>query len=236
MLLSERSSEKELIDLGFPYYSKKEYQECLCQLDKIGRYLGGDKATFKGFGKLKRAPKTILDVGCGGGLFTLKLGKKYPQATVLGIDTSSEAIQIANYNLSKNKKKSSNVRFSVPASPHLSYPAKSFDVITSTLVCHHLNDQELIEFLKSSFQIAKQAIILNDLHRHFFASICYAIITPLFFRNRLIIHDGLVSIKRGFLYKDWINYLSAAGIPLSKCVIRWHWAFRWMVFIDTSKE
>ncbi len=39
-----RSSELEIIDLGD--YSKEEYEDCLFKLYCIGRWLGGDRATF----------------------------------------------------------------------------------------------------------------------------------------------------------------------------------------------
>ena len=72
-MLRIRSQEPELIDLG--HYNEKEYEECLYQLDRIGRFLGGDKATFKAFDHLFAPPSSILDVGCGGGLFTMRLAQ-----------------------------------------------------------------------------------------------------------------------------------------------------------------
>ena len=43
-------------------------------------------------------PLKILDVGCGLGFTTNELKKKYPQADVVGIDISLEAVQFAKYN------------------------------------------------------------------------------------------------------------------------------------------
>ncbi|MDP1880839.1 MAG: hypothetical protein Q8K60_07855, partial [Parachlamydiaceae bacterium] len=57
-----------------------------------------------------------------------------------------------------------------------------------------------------------------------------------FFPNRLIYHDGLLSIKKAFKKKDWLNYLEAANIPLNQCKINWHWPFRWLLTIDKAKE
>lgn len=167
----------------------------------------------------------------GGGLFTLKLAKRYPFAKVIGIDISRDAIEIAKANLHNTSLPPSNVEFHVPSSPELAYPEKSFDIITSTLVCHHLDDDQLISFLKNGVSIARKAVIINDLHRHPLATCGYALAAPLFFRNRLVIHDGFLSIKRGFTRKDWMAYLSAAGIPAEKVQIHWNWAFRWTVTI-----
>jgi 2-polyprenyl-3-methyl-5-hydroxy-6-metoxy-1,4-benzoquinol methylase len=230
---SKRSYEKELLDLGPDFYSQQEYDDCLKQLGRIGRFLGGNRAAFKIFKKLSK-PQSILDVGCGGGEFAIQLAKKFPGTQITGIDISQQAIEVANKHLQKASL--TNIKFIASSSPQLSFNLNSFDIVTSTLVCHHLNDDQLIDFLKKSYQIAKQGIIINDLHRHWLASSCFGIIANLFFRNRLILHDGLLSIKRAFKKQDWIDYLNAAEIPLKDCSISWHWAFRWILYIDTSTK
>jgi 2-polyprenyl-3-methyl-5-hydroxy-6-metoxy-1,4-benzoquinol methylase len=232
-VMKSRCYEEELIDLGPSYYSEKEYDECLIQLGRIGRFLGGNQATLQAFRKFS-PPSSILDVGCGGGDLAIELAKHFPKTDVLGIDISNEAIRYARNQIKNTTIK--NVRFEVPASPELSYERNSFDVITCSLVCHHLKDDELIGFLKKSYQVAKKYVIINDLHRHWIAYLSFACIAKPFFRNRLIFHDGLLSIKRAFKKEDWIIYLKAAEIPLEHCSITWHWAFRWIVHIDTSHK
>ena len=234
MKMSKRSYQPEWLDLGLPYYTKQEYADCMNQLDKVGRLLGGDKATLSIFRKKKLAPDSILDVGCGGGQFSLKLAQNFPNAQVLGIDINSQAIEIAKTHLRLTQPHLTNMTFKVPPSPQLNYPDRSFDVIVATLVCHHLNDEELIDFLKNSYRVARKAVIINDLHRNFLATTGFGLIAPFLFRNRIVFHDGLLSIKRAFTKADWVTYLTAAGIPPEKYRITWHWAFRWIVFIDTS--
>lgn len=233
MMNNSRSYEQELIDLGPSHYTQEEYEDCLHQLARIGRFLGGDRASLKTFRQVKQ-PETILDVGSGGGQFAIEIGKQFPQAQVVGIDISSDALAFAHQRLQESSLK--NVRFQLADSPTLSFPANSFDVVTSTLVCHHLNDQELIQFLRDSYHIAKKAIIINDLHRHWLAYASFYLIAKSFFRNRLIFHDGLLSIRRSFSREDWIHYLKAAEIPLEHCSITWHWAFRWIVHIRKGKS
>lgn len=236
MKLSQRIHTPEWIDLGPDYYTRAEYEDCLYQLDRIGRYLGGDQASFQAFQKLSEPPNSILDVGCGGGTLTMRLAEYYPHAQVLGIDIAQEAIIWAQKRLQAYIPPLTNIKFQVPSTPQLEYLPKTFDVVTSTLVCHHLSDEALIDFLKQSYRIAKKAVILNDLHRHILAEKGFSIIARLFFRNRLIIHDGLLSIKRAFIYDDWVNYLQAAAIPLDRCSITWHWPFRWTVFINAPES
>lgn len=230
---SSRSFEQELLDLGPAYYTKKEYEDCLFQLDRIGRFLGGNKATLKTFHKIS-TPQSILDVGCGGGHFTIQLAKEFPQSKVTGIDISSQAIEFAQKRLSETQLK--NIEFKVSPALELKAASNSFDVVTTTLVCHHMNDTQLIDFLKKAYQVAKKYIIINDLHRHPLASLAFGMVARPFFNNRLILHDGLLSIKRAFKKSDWIDYLAQAEIPLEQCSITWHWAFRWVLCIDTSPK
>ena len=45
----------------------------------------------------ERDINTILDVGCGGGWFSRVLGKRYPGAKVVGIDTNPSGIEFAKH-------------------------------------------------------------------------------------------------------------------------------------------
>jgi 2-polyprenyl-3-methyl-5-hydroxy-6-metoxy-1,4-benzoquinol methylase len=233
-MISQRSHEPEWMDLGPSHYTTIEYHDCLYQLGRIGRLLGGDNATFKALKRLKIQPSSFLDVGCGGGLFTMRLAKAYPKAEVVGIDISQEAITFAQEHLKLHQPPLTNVSFYVPPKPQLDDFSQESDIVMATLVCHHLSDQEFISFLQQACRIAKQAVILNDLHRHPLASLGFAALVPLFFRKRLTLHDGLLSIQRSFTSQELWSYLEAAGIDKRHCSVTWHWAFRWIITIDTA--
>jgi 2-polyprenyl-3-methyl-5-hydroxy-6-metoxy-1,4-benzoquinol methylase len=229
----ERSQELEWMDLGPEHYTPDEYRTCLHHLDRIGRWLGGDRATFQALAQLKQVPRSIIDVGCGGGLFTLKMGARYPHTKVVGRDLSAEAIAFADEQHQKRYPGLSNVSFEIASKPELEEHVH-YDVVMATLMCHHLTDAELVAFLQQARGVAQQAIILNDLHRHPLASMSFGAIAPWLFPNRLIWHDGLLSIRRAFTRGDWIRLLREAGIPESSYCVRWHWAFRWIVVISQS--
>lgn len=224
--MKQRIDKPELIDLGPAYYSDNEYTAWLIQMERIGRLLGSNKATLNAFKNLKSRPKSILDVGCGGGDFTYLLAQEFSHASVLGIDISEPAINYAR------KNKAQNIAFELRKKPELDEPLGSFDVVTSTLVCHHLSDTQIIDFLKRAKVVARQAIIINDLHRHWLAYYGFKIISRAFFHNRLIIHDGPLSIARAFTYSDWKKYLEAAGFYATQYKISWHWLFRWIVVVE----
>lgn len=216
-----RCSEKEFIDLGPSHYTVEEYEDCLNKLDHVGRWLGGHAANFEALKRFK--PSSILDVGCGGGLFTIAMARRYPQANVVGIEVNPLAIAFAK----RQKDLPPNISFELCQD----LPETKFDVVISTLVCHHLDDESLVAFLKKAKKIAAKGVIINDLHRHPLALIGFQAISPIFFRNRLVLHDGPLSVKRALTRKEWEGFLAQAGI--ANYTIHWRWAFRWLVEIWT---
>lgn len=229
--MRERSSEKELIDHGLDHYSRDEYEDCLMELDRIGRLLGGDRATLNAFRACAEEPTSILDVGCGGGFLTKRLAEAYPKSEVVGIDINPLAIEFAKNRIGKLP---SNLSFEYREKPELNDAPKSFDVVTATLVCHHLTTKELIIFLRQATAVARSRVILNDLHRHWFALASFRMIAPSVFRNRLITHDGLISIKRAFTRRDWEQILFQAGFKPATWSIMWNFAFRWVVTLQCA--
>ncbi len=229
MDLKRRAEELELIDLGPPHYTAREYQECLRQLGRIGRILGGNRSSLKAFSRLHGEVGSILDVGCGGGHFARACARLYPNARVVGCDLSAEAIAYAKD--TSEGKGLTNLTFEHQTEKRLEGAPGSYDLITATLVCHHMRDDELVHFLKQALRLARVGIVLCDLHRHPLALLSFAAIAPLLFPNRLILQDGFLSIKRGFLRRDWQGYLNEAGVAPSDYEIRWHPFFRWTIVV-----
>lgn len=229
-MLKKRSQEKELIDLGPEYYTHDEYVQCLKKLFFINKFLGFFRSTVN---ILKKFPQhaTLLDVGCGGGLFILNLSQSFPNMKMHGIDISQKAIEDAQQSLHTWKKSnpSLNVYFQLQQQNQLDITKNSFDIILVTLVCHHIEDDDLVIFLRQLHFVAKQAVIINDLHRHQLSYIFYKLLCPLFFKNRLIIHDGLISIRRGFIRSEWKLLLQKAGINTYE--LKWRFPFRWQLIL-----
>ena len=233
MWQNERSLELEIMDLGPNHYTTDEYTLCLSLLGRINRWLGGFAATKKAFKRLRGIPSSILEVGCGGGYLCEKMTRWFPHASITGIDINSAAVLEARklFNGQKN-----NVCIEEQDDKSLKYADNQFDVVTTMLVCHHMDDQECIHFLKESYRICSKAVIINDIHRHFLTYVIFSLMAPLAFPNRLIWHDGRLSIKRSFRKKDWINILERAGFHKSQYELRWNWAFRWTLTIKKYED
>lgn len=227
--MKKRSREKELMDQGPEFYTPEEYSNCLTILFRLNQLLGFFSSTVK---FLKRFPDDIslIDVGCGGGLFLLNLSKHYPKMKLLGVDVSETAIMLAREEL--KRRQPVNLEFQLQNQLTLELPKESFDIVLTTLVCHHIDDEALIPFLQNASQAARMAVIINDLHRHAFAYWFYKKTSRFLFRNRLITHDGLVSIQRSFTRAELQTVLKQAN--LSNYQIKWGFPFRWRVILWKS--
>ena len=223
-----RSSEKEILDLGPEHYTPSEFEHCQKMLFRVNQLLGCFHGTVK---QLKKIPGTasIMDVGCGAGLFILHLSQLFPKMKFHGVDISTEAIDMAINEKSKFNTDTKNVRFELLPQPILNYEENSVDVVLATMVCHHMSDEELVVFLKQAEHVARIKVIINDLHRHSIAYWFYRIFSPILFKDRLITHDGLISIRRGFIRKELKALLERANI--CRYQIKWCFPFRWRAII-----
>jgi 2-polyprenyl-3-methyl-5-hydroxy-6-metoxy-1,4-benzoquinol methylase len=148
-------------------YTRSDYMELMQMLAAANvADPNGHNATLAGFDNLPRVPESILEVGFGLGHFSIMLAEKYKDSTVIGIDAHQLSVDSANNYLRSLPSPPSNVRFESRRESQLNEAPKSVDVITTTLVNHHIfPDEQFVDFLKRVAVIGKQAFIFNDMHR-----------------------------------------------------------------------
>jgi 2-polyprenyl-3-methyl-5-hydroxy-6-metoxy-1,4-benzoquinol methylase len=101
------------------------------------------------------------------------------------------------------------------------------DFIISSLVAHHMADDELVGFIRWMEATAVRGWLINDLHRHWLAWAGFRALATLLRWHPIVRHDGALSVRRAFVRSDWEHLLAAAGV--AGIEVRWHLPFRWGV-------
>ncbi|MFJ8527179.1 class I SAM-dependent methyltransferase [Bacillus sp. NPDC094106] len=101
--------------------------------------------------------KKIIDIGCGGGIYTKELSFMGAKK-VVGFDFSKEMLQAAEENCAAF----SNISFVHGDAHHLPFVNETFDIVISRAVIHHL--QDIPKFLLEASRILKKdgMLILQD--------------------------------------------------------------------------
>ena len=229
--LSTRSSQEEIMDdlecAGHTVH------QTLRELEVINRLLGGNYVSVNGIATLLREKKchdaVIADLGCGGGdilkLLSLWSAKKNVHARFVGIDANPHIIAYAR----ENTKEMQEISYEALNIFSAEFQRKKFDIIVATLFLHHFSTTKLIELLKQLKTQAAVGIVINDIHRHWFAYYSIKWLTMIFSKSDMVKFDAPVSVKRSFKRKDWLYILEQAGI--TNYALKWCWAFRWQLLI-----
>lgn len=204
-------------------------RDTLDKLEKINRWLGGNKVTLNGLKAiLEKHPKdqeiTIVDVGCGHGDIlrdVAKFGRKNNyKFKLIGIDANPTAIEYAN-ELSTGFLELS---FETQDIFSEEFKSRKVDVILATLFLHHFKESELVSYLKNTLKQTNIGIVVNDLHRNKVAYYLFMLLS-LFISNKMIIEDGLTSVLRGFKRTDLEEMSHKIKVQPK---ISWKWAFRFL--------
>jgi len=99
--------------------------------------------------------KKVIDVGCGDGVYTYEIYKQTRPKKMYGVDSSREAIKIANKIFARYK----NLQFSFANLYNLVKKRGSYDIALVRGVIHHVDYPE--KAIKSIANIAKEIIILE---------------------------------------------------------------------------
>lgn len=139
---------------------------------------------------------TLLDIGSGGGDLAVTLARWADQdkvkLEVTGIDPDWRAHRFA-----AGRPKIPGVDFRQAHSSDLLREGRSYDVVISNHVLHHLRPAELQLLLAESQALSRRKALHNDLRR---SPAAYALfsVAALPFRGSFIRADGLTSIRRSY--------------------------------------
>lgn len=203
------------------------YQRCLTDLAALNRLTLTHRPVLRWLAKATRrlapgAAFSVLDVAYGQGDLLRAIAawaeQKDLKAILSGIDL--------------NPRSASAARGATPSSMQINYltgdifeyvPAEKPDFIVSSQFTHHLDDAEIVRLLDWFEKNAGMGWYITDLHRHPVAYYGFPLLAGLLRWHRIVRHDGMISIARGFRKREWQALLARAGTPAKTS---WHLPFR----------
>ena len=209
-----RSYKLEDIDTG--NYTPEEYESCISELQLVNRWMGDAhslRATL--FPEIETAALrtfSILDVGAGSGEL-LRVAADWARQTnrhlnAVGLELNERSAESINEE-SQRFDEISSVRGNALELP---FADNSFDYVICSLFTHHFVDEQVVTILREMSRVARRRIFVIDLNRHPIAYLLYTTLGKLMLHNRLIRHDGALSILRSFKAGELLELGQRAGL------------------------
>jgi len=229
-MFEERAYEEELMD---DLDSGGEIiDQTLRELETVNRLLGGNHVTIDGLDKLlgnhsKADPIIIADLGCGGGDIMILVAKwarkKGYSVTLKGYDANPNIIAYAERNCAEYPE----ISFYTEDIFSEGFKANRYDIVICTLFTHHFKNEQLISIFNQFKTQAKTGVVINDLHRHWFAYHSIKLLTQVFSKSPMVQYDAPLSVRRAFRKNELEKIMKSAQI--SSFSLKWMWAFRWQL-------
>lgn len=188
------------------------YAAVLGDLARVNAWTLAHRATLAWLGRVAadRRRLRLLDVGFGQGDMLRAIAKwarrRGIAADLVGVDLNPNSEAIA--------------RAATPAGLPIDYRtgdyrdlAGPFDFIVSSLVAHHMSDDELDSFLRFMEARAELGWFVNDLHRLAISYHGFGLLGRILRVHHIVREDGQISIARSFREDDWRAILNRAGLP-----------------------
>jgi len=199
-----------------------EISAALADLRRINRWFGGVSTTASMVehvaDKLKAQSLSLLEVAAGAG--------HVPQAASVRAQRKGLAVQITLLDRAH-----SHLRNGFGNGAHavagdalaLPFADASFTLVSCCLFVHHLEPQEVVQFVDEGLRACRVAVLINDLVRHpLHLALAYASL-PLY-RSRITHHDALASVRRAYTQEEMYEMLRKTRA--ARVEIRRHPLFR----------
>jgi SAM-dependent methyltransferase len=197
----------------------------LRDLARLNRRLGGTSASAKALDRLldgRGGVHSLLDVGTGGADIPLDLlageRRRGRELRITAVDSRAEVLDAARAT-DPRVGRSPGLELLVADGRSLPWPDRSFDVVHSSLLVHHLEPADAVAFLARAAGLARRGVVVNDLvraRRHWIAA---RVLLGVGTRNRYTRHDGPMSVRRAYTRVELRALLAAAGLrPVAEVV------------------
>ena len=221
--LRQRARPSEMPELMDEACSREQLRACLRDLAKVNRWFLGYRPVLDWLDSFSFKPGVealrILDVACGygDGLRRVEQWARERDISVelTGIDLNPDSSAIA----AEADRQESRIEwvtadvfsYSMDRSPHL---------VTSSLFTHHLEDADVVRFLRWMEANAELGWLINDLSRAPIPYYLFGLFAKVVRLHPFVQHDGPVSFARAFVTGDWQRLCASAGLKDGDVSIR----------------
>ncbi len=207
--------------------SPAEVQQTLRELRRVNRWFGGTSTTRRMLERVaERVPGrelTLLDVAAGSGDVSLEAAAQVDNARIR-VTLSDRA----STHLPRN-----GTPEVVADALALPFRDGSFDLVTCSLLIHHLEPGEIVRFVNEALRVCRLGVLLNDLRRSpVHLALMYAGFAVL--HGRLTRYDGIASIRRSYTADELRGILRQTTASAIK--IENHFLYRMGIMVWKEKK
>jgi len=157
----------------------------------------------------------VLDVGTGSADIPLGVRRRWngatPAPTFTATDSRAEVLDAAR-SLDGALAAMPGLALAVADGRALPWPDGAFDVAHASMVLHHLDPADAVEFLRELRRVARRGVIVNDLDRQWVYWLGGWLLVHAATRNRFTRNDGPLSVRRGHTVREVGGLLRDAGL------------------------
>jgi 2-polyprenyl-3-methyl-5-hydroxy-6-metoxy-1,4-benzoquinol methylase len=217
MLLAQRTRRDEQMD--DPALDAGIYDRVLADLGRVNWWTMAARPTLSFLARGTRGLRRfrLLDVGFGHGDMLRRIAgwarRRGLEAQLIGVDLNSKSRATA--------------QAATPSDMAIDYRTGDYatveeplDFVISSLVAHHMTDDQLRAFLRFMETRSTRGWLINDLHRHGFAYLGFPLLARMIGAHRIVREDGQLSIARAFRPADWRMILDDAWITEGAQIVR----------------
>ena len=210
----QRSHRLEYIDTG--NYTAQEYEDCIGELQLVNRWMGDAhslKVTLlREIEAQSLTTFSILDVGAGSGEL-LRVAATWARQTnrqlsAVGLELNERMAE----SILEESEQFDEIKSVRGDALELPFADGQFDFVICSLFTHHFSDEQVAQILREMSRVAKRRLFVIDLHRHPVAYLFYTTLGKLVLHNRLLRHDGALSILRSFKRDELLDLAKRAGL------------------------
>jgi SAM-dependent methyltransferase len=228
--LRQRSREPELMDGAD--VSPAEFAACMHDLAQVNAITLARRPTLAFIDHALQATEggrvlSIMDVGFGEGDMLRAIHRlarrRGRDVRLIGVDLNPRSEPVATAATPVD------MPIAYHTGDYADWPVSDpIDIVLSSLVTHHMRQNEIVRFLEWMELRAALGWFVNDLHRHWFAFHGFRLLATVMRWHPFVRHDGPVSIARAFVSADWDSLLQLASVQQA-ATVRWWFPFRYCV-------